>query len=62
MDTKQIAHDLTVALASKLANTPEAIVNAYYDLLPKVKAEVDKAAAQNRKPVKVISKSETGLS
>lgn len=59
MESRQIIHDLTIALIAKTTNcdTPKAIVNAYNELLPKVKAAYTDSTKEKRK-AQVISKSQ----
>lgn len=59
MESKQIIHDLTMALISKTDNcdTPETIVKTYNELLPKVKEAYNDSINENRK-ARVISKSD----
>lgn len=59
MESKQIIHDLTIALIAKSDNcdTPETIVNAYNELLPKVK-EVYNDSVKGSRKARIISKSD----
>ncbi len=60
METNQIVHDLTIALIQKsnIENTPEAIVQAYKEFLPKIKKVYHGTSSHK---VRIISKSELGL-
>lgn len=57
MDKPNIAHDLTLLLISGKANTPESIVAAYCETLPKVKEAVSEYKQSHMPKGKVIPRS-----
>lgn len=60
-DNLKIAHDLTLLIISKADNTPETIVNSYYETLTIVKAHLTEYQKTHTKKAIIPDRSQLNL-
>ena len=60
-DNSQIAHDLTLLIISKADNTPETIVNSYYETLNTVKTHLTEYKKTHVKKAIIPDRSQLNL-